>query len=212
MAGAVQWTIDQLWSGLQQLENQITSVESTLNANKAELTSLYAQARAEYDPAGAHDRAMLDPLVHQNTVLRLSYLAPIKARFNQAVQLAATALRGAGYSTPQLTGLGVVIAIAPVAAVTLVLVALTAIAVVYRLTQAQTDRTATMRALFTDASATPAQKLALAAAMKQQTEADTHANPPLGLDFGAMVLPLGILAVILLAPQVLQTFRSRRAA
>jgi len=211
MPGPIQWTIDQLWSGLQQLENQITSVESTLNTNKAELTALYAEARAEYDPAGAHDRAMLEPLIHQNTVLRLTYLAPIKAKFNQAVNLAAGVLRGAGYTTHTLTGLGDAVVV-PISTITIVVVALAAIAVVYSLTQSQIQRTATMKALYADPSTTPAQKLALAKALKDQTDADTHANPPLGIDLGALIPVLGILAVILLGPQLLQMFRSRRAA
>ncbi|MFH1177110.1 MAG: hypothetical protein V1750_06860 [Acidobacteriota bacterium] len=211
MAGAVQWSIDQLYSGLQQIYNQIKSIESSLNTDKAELTKLYAFARAEYDPAGAYDRALLDPLIHRNSVLRLSYLKPIKDKYAQAVSLASKALKSAGYTTPGLSGLGAAFVIAPAAAVVLVVAALAAVATVALLTQAQRNRTAALKAVIGNEDSTPAEKTAMLAAMKDAINAESKVPGPLG-SFDWLVPAIGLVAVIVLGPSVLKMISSRRAA
>lgn len=209
MAGVVQWTIDQFWNNLQSLKSQIDQVESALLADKARLTALYSTARQNMDPARD---VYLTPLIHRNSVLRLSYLQPIKDKFTQAVNAASAALRAAGYTTPNLSGMGFVFAIAPAAAVTLVLVALAAIAIAWRLTQAQITRTDAMAALFSDPGTTPDQKLALSRQQQQQMSAEDKANPPLGLDLGKLLPIAGIVALIVLGPRILDMIQSRRRA
>ena len=213
MANPVQWTVTEFWRQLQTVENLIHAVETALNADRTKLSALYAEARKEYDPAGAHDRAYLEPLIHQNSVLRISYLAPVKAKFNGAVASASAALRKAGYNTPNLTGLGVVPAliIVPVAAATLLGIAYAAVLVVNRLTQAQITRTATAAAIFADPNTTPAQKLQLAAGFQQemQKEKDT-APPPPGFDTGWIVPAVALVAAIVLGPQLLRSFGPRK--
>lgn len=213
MAGAVQWTVDQFWAQLQALQNQINALSTSLNNDKAQLTDLYAFARREYDPAGAYDRAMLDPLVHHNSVLRLTYLAPVKAKFTEAVNAASSFLKSAGYTTPTLSGLGIVpaLVIVPVVAVAAVITALAAVAVVNRMTQAQIARTATVASIFTDTTTTPAQKQALAKSLQDQTKADAAANPPL-FDTSWIVPAAAIVAVIVLGPTILNMAKQRRAA
>ncbi len=210
MAGAVQWSIDQLWKGLQSLKNQISAIDAKLNQDKAELTTLYAWARQEYDPAGAYDRALLTPLIHQNSVLRLNYLKPLKDKFTQATNLASDALRRAGYTTPGLSGLGAVFVIAPAAAVTIVIVALAAVATVAVLTESQRNRTKAMLAVMQDASTSPAEK----AALVKQMEEEIAKEPKLllGQDVGWVVPALGVVAIIMLGPSLLKALPARRTA
>ena len=214
MAGPVQWTVTEFWKQLQNVQNQIHAVDSALQADKATLTALYAQARKEYDPAGAHDRAYLEPLIHQNSVLRLSYLAPVKAKFNAAVSAASAALRSAGYTTPNLSGLGLVpaVIIVPAIAVTLLGLAAGAVLIVNRLTESQINRTATARAIFSDPSTSFDQKLQLAGAFQQEMDNEKkNAPPPLGIDLGWILPTAVVVAVIVLGPQLLRAFGPKRA-
>lgn len=214
MPGPVQVTVSAFWNQLQGVENQIHSVESALLADKATLTALYAQARKEYDPAGAHDRAYIEPLIHQNSVLRLSYLAPVKAKFNAAVSAASAALKRAGYTTPSLSGLGIVpaVIIVPVIAVAALGIAAAAVLVVYRLTQSQVNRTATARAIFSDPSTSPEQKLRLAAGFQQEMELEKkNAPPPPGFDVSWILPTALVVALIVLGPQLLRAFGPKRA-
>lgn len=214
MSGPAQWTVDQFWTQLQRVETQIKAVDASLQSDKATLTALYSRARQMLDPAGAHDRAYLDPLIHQNTVLRLSYLAPVKTKFNAAVSAASSALRGAGYTTPNLSGLGVVpaVIIVPAVAVAALGVAAAAVLIVNRMTQAQVGRTATARGIFGDTSTTPAQKLALAEAFQREMETEKATSPPpLGVDLGFIVPAIALVALIVLGPQLLRAFGPRRA-
>jgi len=214
MAGPVQWTVTEFWRQLQSIENQIRAVDAKLQADKATLTALYAQARKQYEPAGSHDRAYLEPLIHHNSVLRLSYLAPVKSKFNAAVAAASSALKRAGYTTPSLSGLGVVPAliIVPVAAVTALGLAAAAVVIVYRLTESQVNRTATARAIFGDPNTSPEEKLRLAAAFQQEMETEKKtAPPPMGFDVSWILPTAAVIALIVLGPQLLRAFGPRRA-
>ena len=215
MAGPVQWTVTEFWKQLQNVQNQIKAVDAALKADKATLTALYTQARQQYEPAGAHDRAYLDPLIHQNSVLRMSYLAPVKSKFNEAVAAASSVLKRAGYTTPNLSGLGVVpaVIIVPAIAVTALGLAAAAVAVVNRLTASQVNRTATARAIFTDSRTTPEQKAQLASEFQKQMKAEKEfAPPPPGFDMGWILPTAAVIAVIVLGPQLLRAFGPRRAA
>jgi len=214
MAGPVQWTVTEFWKQLQNVQNQIKAVDAKLRADKATLTALYSQARQQYEPAGAHDRAYLDPLIHQNSVLRLSYLAPVKSKFNAAVAAASSALKSAGYTTPNLSGLGVVpaVIIVPAVAVAALGIAAAAVLVVYRLTESQVNRTATARAIFSDPNTSPEQKLQLAGAFQQEMETEKKNAPPaLGFDVGWILPTTAVIALIVLGPQLLRAFGPRRA-
>jgi len=213
MAGPVQWTVTQFWNQLQNVENQIHSVESALLADKATLTALYSQARKEYDPAGAHDRAYLEPLIHHNSVLRLSYLAPVKEKFNSAVSAASSALKRAGYTTPNLSGLGVApaVIIVPTVAVAALGIAAAAVLIVNSLTQSQRNRTATALAIFGDPNTTPEQKLALAAGFQKEMEKEKQTAPPPPFDTSWILPAVAVVALIVLGPQLLRVFGPKRA-
>jgi hypothetical protein len=214
VADAVQWTVTEFWRELQAVENQIHAVDAALQADKATLTQLYSLAKREYDPAGAHDRAYLEPLIHHNSVLRLSYLAPVKSKFNSAVASASAALKSAGYATPNLSGLGVVpaVIIVPAIAVAALGLAAAAVMIVNRLTESQVNRTATARAIFSDPNTTPEQKLQLAGAFQQEMEKDKQtAPPPLGFDTSWILPTAAVIALIVLGPQLLRAFGPKRA-
>lgn len=208
MAGAVQWTINQLWTGIQTLYDRIKQVEASLNQDKDELTALYSYARQQYEPAGAHDRSLIEPLIHQNSVLRLTYLAPIKAKYVQAAKLASDALKRAGYTTPGLSGMGAVLAIAPAAAVVIVIAALASVATVALLTQAQRIRTSAIKALIGDPNATPTEKAQLLQQIEDEL-AQENKGRPFNTDW--IVPAIGLVALILLGPQLMRMVGTRRA-
>jgi len=209
MANPAQWTVDEFYRALQAVQNQITAADRALAADKSRLATMYDAARRNMDPARD---AYLAPLIHQNTVLRLSYLKPVKDDFRKAVNAASGALRSVGLTAPTLSGIGVLPAavVVPVAAGVFLAACITAIVVVNRLTAAQINRTAAMAAIFSSSSTTPAQKLALAAQLQGAIDADRKASPP-PFDPAAFVLPLGIIAAIVLGPKLLGMFGDRRS-
>ncbi len=208
MAGVVQWSIDQFWGQLQALKSQIDQADAALQADKLALQNAYTALNRNYDPSADQ---FVAPLIHQNTVLRLNYLAPVKQKFTEAVNAASAALKSAGYTTPNLSGLGIV-PVVPVVAITAVLVALAAVAIVWRLTQAQVARTNAMLAVYSDPSTTPDQKAALGQSMTDQIKAQNKATPPpLGFNFNDLLPIAAVVAVIVLGPQILRMLPSRRA-
>lgn len=205
-SSVVQWTVDQLWSGLQQIANGFNSVAKDLNADKAQLTALWSATKSQPAATAAANQKLLTPLIHQNSVLRLSYLQPIRDKYNQALALAKDALAKAGYTVPgNLAGLGFVFAIAPVAAVTIVIAALALLATAIALTSSQRTNTANVARVIGDATTTPEQKAALLAAMEKELKA----QPPPGIDFGPIALAALAVAAIVIVPKLLP---SRKAA
>lgn len=203
MAGVVQWGIDQLWSELQRLEDLATGLKRDLVANKNELTHLWTMSRAIPDPKAmkrAQDK--LRPLIHQNSVIRTQYVAPIVQKFNAAVALAGQKLKAAGYTTPTLSGLGFAFVIAPAAAVVLVITALSLVYIANRLTQANITATQNVHDMIA-AGFTPA-----------QIEDISRRTPtkPLGFDFGDL-MPIALLvAAVFIVPPLLKTLPKRGAA
>lgn len=209
MAGAVQWTIDQFYGQLQALKSQIDQADAALKANATQLGNMYRKAQAAYDPARD---AYIAPLIHRNTVLRLTYLAPVRSKFNEAVNATSKLLRSAGYSTPGLSDVGVLPAV-PVVAISAVLLGLSAVAIVWRLTQAQIQRTATVAAIFQDPHTTAEQKVALSKQMQEQMKDEDRRNPPLGgFKFDDLIPLAAIVAAVVLGPRILDMIGSRRRA
>lgn len=207
MADVAQWTIDQLWTQLQKIQNGFNAVAADLKADQAQLTTLWSKTKADTNATRrAQNQALLTPLIHQNSVLRLSYLAPIKDKYTQAVNLAADALRKAGYTAPNLSGLGFAVVIAPLAAVTIVVTVLALLATAAVLTQSQRQNTATVARIVGDPNTTAAQKLAFLAAL---TQANKSLPPPPGLDLGWLPWAIGGVLAIMVVPKLLP---ARRAA
>ena len=209
----VQWSIDQLWNQLGKLQSLAKSLKADLDADKAQLTRLWHDTTLDKDAKRrAENQALLKPLIHNNSVLRISYLAPVTAKFQSAVAMAGSALKGAGYTVPTLGGIGIVVAIAPLAAVTIVVAALAIATTAIVLTQAQRDHTASVARLIAS-NATPEEKKALLDAMAaEEKAAGPGLKPPGPFDVGALIPLAGIVALIVLGPELLRTFRPRRAS
>lgn len=209
MANAVvQWTVDQLWSGLRKFQAGLTSLRADLLADKAQLTELWSRTKADPDVKRREaNQKLLAPQIHNNSVLRMTYLGPLTERFNQAAEAGRKALAAAGYTTPSLSGLGVVVAIAPAAAVAVVVTALALLATAMTLTAAQRKHTGMLATLLADPSTTAKEKQALLEELEKVQE-----NAPKGFnlnDLGPILVGVGVLMVL---PTLVQSFRARRSA
>lgn len=208
MADAAQVTVTAFWNQLQNIQNQIKAVDAKLRADKATLTALYSRARNQSEPDRSRNCAYLDPLIHQNSVLRMSYLAPIKSKFNEAVAAASSALKRAGYTTPNLSGLGIVpaVIIVPAIAVAALGIAAAAVVVVWRMTESQVNRTKTAREIFGDPNTTPKQKLEIAQAFESEMAKEKETAPPPIFDTGWIIPAVALVALVVLGPQFLRAF------
>jgi hypothetical protein len=204
MANVVQMGVDAFWAQLSKLETAAKRVRADLDADKAQLQAAYAATKTDPDPRRRTvSQAALQPLIHNNSVLRLRY-RDLAAKFNQAMAGAAAALKSAGLTTPP--QLGAVPVLVPVVAVTALGVAFAIYQTVRLQTDAQRRATTAMLAIINDPNTTPEEKAIAAAAL-----AKTATTRPPNL-FGDLVPILGLVAVILLGPQLLRSFGTRRAA
>jgi hypothetical protein len=156
LQGVTQLGVNEFWGLLQQLQSLGSHVKSDLSADRLQLMSLYNQARNDPDTArGGAAMKSLDPLVHNNSALRLKY-QDLATKFNQAVNGASSLLKKAGLTTPTLSGLG----IAPVVIIGVAVIALAAAFAIYETvrfgTDAQRRATTAMSALLADPNTTPA--------------------------------------------------------
>lgn len=208
MANIVQMGVDAFWGQLQNLETGARNVLADLNADKAQLQAAYADSKRDPNPASrAASQAALQPLIHNNSVLRLRY-RDLVAKYNEAVAAASSVLKSAGLTTPQLGAVPLLVLV-PVAAVAALGVAFAILEAVRLQTEAQRKATNALLAILADPNATPDEKKSAAAAL-----AKGAAKPPPGLfpDLGQLVPILGLVAVIVLGPQLLSAFAPRRAA
>jgi hypothetical protein len=208
MANVVQMGVDAFWAQLQAVENRAKRVIADLNVDKARLQAAYTSTKNDPDTRRrAQNQAALQPLIHNNSVLRLRY-RELVAKFNATVQAASDILKRAGLSTPGLSGceqLGVAplviggVAVAGLAAMLLILKA------IETATQSQRQRTDALIRCMEDPSLTPEARERCAAALRADT--------PKGLlDLSGMVPALAIVALIVLGPQLMRTIGARRAA
>lgn len=211
MAGVVQMGVNEFWAQLQKLRGLSKRVKADLDADRSELMQLWARTRSDPNRVrAAQNQKLLTPLTHQNSKLRLKY-RDLTSMFNRAVEKARTALKAAGYTTPGLSGLGVVVAVAPVAAVVILLAAFAVYQTIAVLTGAQRSHTRAVAQVMTDPRTTPEEKIALAKAMEQENRTAARATAPGGFDFGQIVPILGLVALIILGPQLLRAFQGRGA-
>lgn len=206
MAGVVQWSVDQFYRQLERIESGAKNVIAELNADKLQLQNAFTRTKSDTNAARrAASQAALSPLIHNNSVLRLR-TRDLVARYNQAVNAAGDFLRRAGLTAPTLAGLGAVPILVPVVAVSLALAALAILEVVVVATSAQRNATAALLRVLEDPNATAEER---AAAVKALAKASGTPPNPLNLD--ALVPILGLVAVIMLGPQLLRSFGGRRA-
>lgn len=195
------------------LINRIASAarneKARMESNRLELMRLYSAAKADPDPVrGAKTKRALEPVIHQNSVIRMRY-RDLSAKFNTAVTATRDILKRAGI-TLESTGLAAAPIAVPVVAAA---AALTAWAIVEGIKAANNAQASAIRLIgevYHDPNATDAEK---EAARRKILELSTDPPPPgdpWGL--GSLTPLLGIVAIILLGPPILEAMRSRRAA
>jgi hypothetical protein len=220
-----QWSIDQFYAALQSVWSLANKAKAGLAADRQQLIHLWSVTKTEDPATAAAHQATLNPLIHQNSVLRTQYLTPLAAKFQEAVNAGSRVLDQAGYKAPTLagyneagTGLGIVpaLVVVPAAAIAAIVVALSAASILANLTETQRKNTANAAAIIQDKSLTPAQRTAqlsaLAAETKASAEAAAKSNPFGGLDIGKLVPILGLVAIIMLGPQIMRMFPGRKVA
>lgn len=204
--GVAQMGVNEFWGWLQDLSNKGAQLKAQLSTDRNQLMAAYTAARNDPDKVkGAAHMKALDPLVHNNSTLRLRY-RDLAGKFKEAVDAASSMLQRAGLTTPTLTGLGV----APLIILGIAIAAAAAAWGIYEsvalATQAQRQATTALLAILSDPNASPEAKLAAANALAKKA---AEGNP---FDLSQVTpILIGVLA-IMVAPQVLSMIKSRPAA
>lgn len=103
MATPVQWTADTFWKQLQWVAAQGKAQKARLAIQKSQLQEAYSAARIAND---APLMAQLNPLIHQNSVLRVRYM-DLARSYNDLLEQARNFLAQHGIDEPPvLAGLG----------------------------------------------------------------------------------------------------------
>lgn len=203
--GAAQMGVNEFWSWLQDLSNKGAQLKADLSADRLQLMNLYTLARNDSDKArGAAHMKALDPVINNNSMLRLRY-QDLASKFKSAVDGASALLKKAGLSTPTLSGLG----IAPIIILGVALAAAATAWAIYESVRTATDSqrraTAALANILADPNATPAEKLAAAQGLTKPA----GQNP---FDLGAIAPILGLVVLVMVLPSVTQMLPKRRAA
>lgn len=200
----VQMGVTEFWKSLQALETYGKAEKSALDKDKLRLQNAYSATRKDTNATrGKANQAILNPLIHKNSQLRLMY-ADLIAKFNQAVNSASDTLKKAGLNAPVLNGLGEVTTAVVVVSIVAVSALGAAWAVAYSLHEQRATATKAIDAALTvynDPNATPAQRAAAANTINKQAAAAAAPQDPFGL---SNLLPIaGLLALALIVPPLL---------
>jgi hypothetical protein len=160
---------------------------------------LYADMAARQD--------LLKGQIHTNSILRTTYNT-IHGQLVDAANKGAAALRSGGYTVPNLSGLGFVVALAPLTAVAILVAVAGAVVIAWRLTEGQVQRTDAIAKLWGNDTIPVDQKLELMAAQRETEKAAAQANP---LSLDGLIVPLALVLAILVAPTVLKAMPRRVA-
>ncbi len=205
MANVAQMAVNEFWTSIQALKSTAKNESAALEANRRKLIAANHDARMDPDKKrSAEHLAILAPLVHRNSVLRMRY-RDLVGKFNAAVKAATSVLNKAGLTVPTTLGqieTGVVVGVVAVSALG------TAWAIAYSIQRARRNLdNATDLAIrvLSDPSSTPEQRRAAQHVL--DIAAKTTPKGPLGLDFGSLTVPLAIVAAIVLLPPVLKAFK-----
>jgi hypothetical protein len=218
MPNLAQMGVDAFWAQLQNLENNAKRIAADLDTDKLELQHAYARAKAMSatitltppggipvvlpNPARVEALKALGERIHNNSVLRLRY-RDLVANYNKAVNGAAAALKSIGLTAPQL---GAVPLVVPIVAVTALGVALAIYPTVRLQTDAQRRATQALLNVLADPNSTAEQKAEATRALGKAAD-----KPPPDI-FGSLVPVLGLVALIVIGPQLLSAFGGRRSA
>lgn len=216
MANAAQWTVDQLLSQVDDLQAQFQTQFAAIGANNASVTDLYSQADGIEDPQmKAAVKANLQGIANRQVALQNDFNTAYSI-FRNSYNAVASFLRSVGMNAPPITGLsglGQVQLLVPAAIVGGVLLAAAWVAVNAANNATQQKHLANQQELLDmvkSGQITVAQYLAMSAA---DTAAMDKLKKPNPSDWTQMVVPaLGLLALIILGPQLLKLVPSRRTA
>jgi hypothetical protein len=195
------------WGQLQRLENLSHGLKADLESDRLALMKAYSAARSDPNKSrGSTHQQILNPQIHNNSVLRLRY-RDLTAKFNAAVSAASAALKKIGITPSTLSGLGQLgpIPVVPIIAVTALGAAFLIYESVRTATDAQRKATAGLLKILSDPTASDEQKKEAAAALRKT--ATTPTSDIFG--FGNLVPVLGIIAAIIIVPQVLKALPRR---
>jgi hypothetical protein len=215
VANVAQMAINDFWNSVVDLQANAEYEQAVMDDTRQKLIVAYSDARNDPDPARAASRmAALDPVVHQNSAIRLKYRDLVGA-FNQAVNGAKALIQKAGLTVPnQLSGLG---QIETVTGIVIVGVAVAALGTAWLIlnwikaaNKANVDATDATIAISNDTTATPEQRAAARDAITKRTAAPP---PPGGFFDVSSLIPLaGLVALIVLGPKILDLMPKRKGA
>lgn len=111
---AAQWTVEQFYNSLNELDQAAKAEQQRMETNKIALTEAYTATKSIDDPEQrAALQEFLKPVIHQNSVVRMRYRTLVE-NFNKALSLAGNMLRTAGFQVPsELSGMGQAVIIVP---------------------------------------------------------------------------------------------------
>ena len=203
-----QMAADAFWSKVTDLEHKAKLEATALEAQKLKLQRAYSAAKRDPDPErSADNRALLDPLIHKNSALRLEY-RELVANFNRAVDAARSFLERAGLRVP--SGLGQAQLLVPVVAVAALGTALAILGIVASQRRSLDRAIDNAIRVANDPSASPEERKAAREVLEAAARTTPKGTGP--FDFSSLIPVLGILALIVLGPSLLSAFRGRRAA
>jgi hypothetical protein len=216
MPNPIQWSLEQFYNELTRLNTAAQRVNGDLEADRVTLMKLwdstFFRTQAQVGPPLYSDVAdrqrLVQAQIHQNSTLRVMY-NDIHGKLVDAVNKASAFLRSHGYQVPNLAGLGLVVAIAPLAAVAILVGVAGLVTTAVVLTEAQRKRTAAIQALWANTTIPTSEKLALIEAATKDEKAAAGANP---LDIGKLVPVLGLVALLMFSPTILSFIPKGRGA
>jgi len=200
-----QMGVTEFWKSLQALETYGKAEKAGLDSDKLRLQNAYSATRKDTNAARAKaNQAILQPLIHKNSELRLMY-ADLIGKFNQAVNSASDVLKKAGLKAPALSGLGEVATGTIVVGVVAVSLLGAAWAVAYSLHEQRAAQTSLISAalrVYNDPNATDAERAAAADTINKAGQKPPGVGDAFGFD---KLMPIvGLLAAALIIPAVLQ--------
>lgn len=201
--------VDAFRASLESLSVAAKQERARLNADKMRLQAAYSSTRRDTNAARASaNQALLQPLIHKNSELRLRY-ADLVRNFNAAVTKAAAVLKSAGLTFQPLSGMGAAVIVVPVVAIAALGTAWAIYAIVHEQAGAQSRMIDVATATINNPNATEAERRAAWDILNKEAGKPDPGHDPLGL---ASLAPLMLLAaVIVIVPPLIQARRGAAA-
>ncbi len=214
----VQWTVDRLIDGMQDLVRRAEAQRAAISMANAGVMDLDRRANAVADPVKRAEIKQAVKEAYRRQVEAASSYRTFTARFAELAERAQAWMREQGIerSTPTLRGLGFALPVVPVVVIG---VYLTAVAIIGYLekTTALNRRQLEGKVALVDrylAGQITAEQFRAADQALDRTIDVTRPSDPFGFEaLGKALLPIALIAgAVLLAPHFFRAFESRRAA